>query len=318
MSVRFSGARRAVAIGSFAALMAFSGLSSAADPKAGPDQLTLQDGTVVTGTFTEFVPQNRVTVLVNGESKTYQWNLLRKATHDGKIVAENAPAALPAPVVVVQPQPQQQVVIVQGQAPAHAAPQGALSESVLVHLEGDEDAILEIQDRNDKGTFSPVCHAPCDKMVPLDAMYRVTGDSMKDSRAFKLAGSAGQAVSVNVNPGRRGAFVGGIVMTVIGPIALLTGAVVYLAGSSSIYSAGFSVGSNDGLQVTGGVLMLGGAALTAVGIPLLVSNARTKVTQEVGNPVRRDAMLRAPTFRDAAHEVPMPPVSVVPVFARSF
>lgn len=324
MTVRFRqvGARsmrRVVAASVLAALFAFGSGASAAEPKAqGPDQLTLQDGTVVTGTFTEFVPQNRVTVLVNGESKTYQWNLLRKATHDGKVVAENAPVATPGSVVVVQPQPQQQVVVVQGQPPqGHAAPAGALSESILVHLEGDEDAVLELQDRNDKGSFSPVCHAPCDKMVPLDAMYRITGEGIRDSRPFKLAGAGGQAVSVNVNPGHRGAFAGGIVMTVLGPIALISGAFVYLAGSIRITTSSFST-DNDGLKVTGGVLMLGGAALTAVGIPLLVSNARTKVTQEVGTPVRRDAMLRAPTFRDSAHEVPMPPVSVVPVFARSF
>ena len=324
MRVRFSGARRALAIGMFAALVAvpgMSGVASAADPKAGPDQLTLQDGTIVSGTFTEFVPQNRVTVLVNGESKTYQWNLLRKATHDGKVVAENQPAALPPQVVVVQPQPNQQVVVVQGQPPGQQAPQGAVSESVLVHMEGDEEAVLEVQDRGDKRSFQPVCHAPCNKMLPLDAMYRITGEGIRESRTFKLVGAAGQAIQLNVNPGHSGGFAGGLVMTIIGPVALLSGAFVYSAGSvgtTSFSTAGFSTRSNEGLQVTGGVLMLAGAALTAVGIPLLVSNARTKVTQEVGNPVRRDAMLRTPTFRDSAHELQMPAFSVVPVFSRAF
>lgn len=321
-----SAARRAVGLGLVVASLALPGLAFAADPaKAGPDQLTLQDGTVVTGTFSEFIPNNRVTVLVNGESKTYQWSFMRKATHDGKVVAENQPqAALPPPVVVVQPQPQQQVVVVQGQTGAQAAPQAALEESVLVHMEGDSDAVLEMQDRKETNAFSPVCNSPCNKVLPLDRMYRITGDGMKDSRPFKLSGSAGQAVSLDVNPGRRGAFAGGIVMTVLGPITLLTGSLVYLVGaaqSSLVYSSssGFRTsGDGSGLKVTGGILMIAGAALTAVGIPLIVSNARTKVTQDVSSPVRKDGFLRTPTFRNAANDVPMPATSEFTVFARSF
>ncbi len=326
MSSSLTGWRRAFGIGVVAACVAVPSMASAADPpKGGPDTLTLQDGTVLTGTFTEFVPNNRVTVLVNGESKTYQWNLVRKAAHDGKVVAENQPAPLPAPVVVVQPAPQQQVVVVQGQPQPQQAPQGALEETVLVHIEGDEEAVLEMQDRGDKGAFSQACRAPCNKSLPLDRMYRISGEGMRNSKTFKLAGTAGTAVTVDVNPGRSGAFVGGIVMTAVGPVALITGAFVYLAGSINLdYSYGFSssrttTSDNSGLQVTGGVLMLAGAALTAVGIPLLVSNARTKVTQEVGTPVpRRDGMLRLPTFRDAAHELPMPPMSSTPIFSRTF
>lgn len=310
--------RRALGMGIVAACMALPSLAWAADPK-GPDTLVLQDGTTVTGVFTEFVPNNRVTVLVNGESKTFQWSLVRKASHDGKTVAENQPAALPPPVVVVQPQPQQQVIVVQGQP----APRAALEESVLVHLEGDDDAVLEMQERNgDKDAFTPACQAPCNKMLPLDRMYRITGDGIRGSKSFKLAGAAGNAVTVDVNAGHKGAFVGGIVMTVIGPLTLVVGSLVYLAGSVNFsYSSSTGSFSSDksGLKVTGGVLMLGGAALTAVGIPLLVSNARTKVTQEVGTPVpRRDAMLRTATFRDSAHELQMPAFNAVPVLTHAF
>ena len=316
------GWRRGLSIGVVAACVAVPSIAAAADPaKGGPDTLTLQDGTILSGTFTEFVPNNRVTVLVNGESKTYQWNLVRKAAHDGKVVAENQPAPLPPPVVVVQPQPNQQVVVVQGQPPGQPA-QGALEESVLVHLEGEEDAVLEMQDRTEKGSYAQVCHAPCDKTVPLDRMYRITGEGIRDSRAFKLAGSAGKAVTVDVNPGRKGGFVGGLVMTVIGPLAFISGLFVYAAGSVrfNISFGGSSASSNnDSLQVVGGVMMLAGAALTAVGIPLMVSNIRTKVTQEVGTPgPRHDSMLRTPMFRDVAHQMPIPQVSTVPFFTRAF
>ncbi len=308
--------RNSVGALAFAAMLALPGLAAAQGKPSGPDSLTLQDGTVVTGTFTEFVPNNRVTVLSGGESKTFQWNLVRKASHDGKVVAENQ--AAPAPqVVVVQPQPQQQVVVVQGQAPAQAAPQAALEDHVVVHLEAEEDTVLEMQDRSDRETFTPVCHTPCDKSLPLDRMYRVSGDGIKSSRAFKLAGSNGKTVVLDVNPGRKGAFVGGIVMTSIGPVALLTGLLVYAAGSITIY--GGSV--NSSARTTGGILMLAGAAVTAVGIPLIVSNARTKVTQDVGSPgrPRDDGKLRLPEWnRDVAHEVPMPSTSYVPVLARSF
>ena len=61
------GWRRALSIGVVAVCVALPSIAIAADPaKAGPDTLTLQDGTILTGTFTEFVPNNRVTVLVNG------------------------------------------------------------------------------------------------------------------------------------------------------------------------------------------------------------------------------------------------------------
>lgn len=308
--------RNSVGALAFAAMLALPGLAAAQGKPAGPDSLTLQDGTVVTGTFTEFVPNNRVTVLSGGESKTFQWNLVRKASHDGKVVAENQQAPAPQ-VVVVQPAPQQQVVVVQGQAPAQAAPQAALEDQVVVHLEADEDTVLEMQDRSDRETFTPVCHTPCDKSLPLDRMYRVSGDGIKSSRAFKLAGSNGKTVVLDVNPGRKGAFVGGIVMTSVGPVALITGLLVYAAGSITIY--GGSV--NSSARTTGGILMLAGAAVTAVGIPLLVSNARTKVTQDVGSPARSrdDGKLRLPEWnRDVAHEVPMPSTNYVPVLARSF
>lgn len=320
-SSRSGGARpqhvAGLAAGVLCALLA--GSAHAADPKpaAGPDTVTLQDGTVITGTFTELVPQNRITVLVGTESKTFQWNLVRKATHDGKVVAENAPAA-PA-VVVVQPQPQQQVVIVQSPPPAAA---GSSATSAFVHLEGDDDAVLEMRGPQG-GDFVAMCHAPCDRALPLDAMYRIGGDGIRKSGNFKLASTDGKPVVVDVNSGHTGGFVGGIVMTALGPVVAVAGLFVYAVSSITFYtsSSGGSGGSSAG-KTTGGIMMLSGLALTAVGIPLIVMNSRTKVKQEVGTPgPARDAGMlnvRLPEFRDVAHEVPMPGASYAPVFGLAF
>lgn len=318
-SSRSGGGRKqraaAIAAGMLCALVVRTASAADTKPAAGPDTVTLQDGTVITGTFTELVPQNRITVLVGGESKTFQWNLVRKATHDGKVVAENAPAA-PA-VVVVQTQPQQQVVIVQSPPPEAAQ---STANAAFVHLEGDEDAVLEMRGPQG-GDFAPMCQAPCDRAVPLDAMYRIAGSGLRKSPNFKLASTDGRPVVVDVNAGHTGGFVGGIVMTALGPVVALTGLMVYAVSSIS-FTYGGGGGSSTG-KTTGGILMLSGLALTAVGIPLIVMNARTKVKQEVGTPRpagRDDGRLnvRLPEFRDVAHEVPMPGASYAPVFGVAF
>ena len=320
-SIRSGGARpqHLAGIASVALFALLAGPARAADPKpaAGPDTVTLQDGTVVTGTFTELVPQNRITVLVGNESKTFQWNLVRKATHDGRVVAENAPAA-PA-VLVVQPQPQQQVVIVQSAPPGAAAPSAA---AAFVHLEGDDDAVLEMRGPQG-GDFVAMCQSPCDRALPLDAMYRIGGSGVRKSTNFKLASTDGKPVVVDVDSAHTGGFVGGIVMTALGPVVAVAGLFVYAVSSITFYTSSGSVaGGSSAGKTTGGIMMLSGVALTAVGIPLIVMNSRTKVKQEVGAPTppRSAGLLnvRLPEYRDVAHEVPMPGASYAPVFGLAF
>ncbi len=305
------GLAKGVATGVVLAALATTAGVAHAEPKPGVDSVTLQDGTVVTGTFTELIPQNRVTVLVGTESQTFQWSLVRKATHAGKVVAENpqVPQAAP-PTVVVQPQPPQ-VVVVQAQ-PALGGTDG----QVLVHVEGDEAAVLEM--RGPKGgAFVPMCHAPCDRVLPLDATYRIAGAGLRTSANFQLMGSEGKPIIIDVNPGHKGAFVGGIVMTAIGPVVALAGLMVY-GVAAALQSTKLSSDSSGGKTV-GGVMMLSGLALAAVGIPLLITNSSTKVTQQLGVPAKDGRIkLRLPEYRDVAHEVPMPGTSYVPVLGLAF
>ncbi len=321
LSPRFLAPRALLSTLILAAALALPGLASAQSSGAKePDLLTLQDGTTVRGKFIEFVPGERVTVLSGGESKTFHWKLVRTAAHDGKIVAENAQLAqLPPPVTAQPPRP-----VAPPAAPGSGG-QGALEDQVFVHLEGEEDAVLEQQDRGRTG-FRLVCSAPCDRLLPLDRMYRIRGEGLRDSKPFRLAGQNGQHVIVHVNGGSSSAFVGGIVMTSIGPVALLAGLVVYAAGAlqnftfdTSGSSAQSSSGDNTGLKTTGVVMMIGGVALVAVGIPLFVTNRRTKTEQEIdGSRPREAAKIRLPEYRDKAHEVPAPAAPWVPVYTTTF
>lgn len=82
----------------------------------------------------------------------------------------SAPSAAPPPLTTgFQPQV----------APAPQPP----GELGIVHLETSDDVELEMQQ---SGQWITVCHAPCNRPLPLDANYRINGSGIRTSAPFRL------------------------------------------------------------------------------------------------------------------------------------
>lgn len=204
----------------------------------------------------------------------------------------------------------------------HAVPRAARADEpreanvVRVSIEGSDGVVLEEVDGPHR------CPAPCGVKLPVGT-YRIAGDGVRPSRTFKLAPSGDERVTLTVNAGSKAGFVGGLVSTSVGGGALVVGAVLVLS-SLRCTAGGFfqsTCTTAEGPRTAGYVSMLIGAVAVAVGVPTLVANARTKVTfpSEVRDSPDRTLPTRRPdAARDRALDVPMPEVSVAPLFGGTF
>jgi hypothetical protein len=76
---------------------------------------------------------------------------------------------------------------------------------------------------------------------------------------------------------RQDAFYGGLALTVFGGASLLSGFVVFAAGSLQGCDFAFSCAGDPGMKTEGAIMMIGGAALTALSIPIMLSNRKKTV-----------------------------------------
>jgi hypothetical protein len=237
----------------------------AARPAAGgTDVIDLKDGGILRGTIIDAIPNGHARIqLATGEIATVPWQDISKIERG----AAPAPTpGTPAPTAAPTPAP----------APAEA-------QMVWVHVDGADNARLE-QDRTGDGhVWEAICTAPCDKALPNAYAYRVTGDGIRDSAPFTLSGAANTRETLNVNEGSKGGFVLGIVSTAIGGGVLVIGLFVVLiaAASRSIDTTdGVSTSSDSNAETVGWIMSAAGGAGIVGGILLIVSNARTRVSQD--------------------------------------
>ncbi|MBX3185738.1 MAG: hypothetical protein KF819_01935 [Labilithrix sp.] len=156
--------------------------------------------------------------------------------------------------------------------PAAARAESFEGETVDVHLEGDADAQLEV--RTPDG-WVPVCAAPCDRAVRLDARYRIGGSGVRPSSAFSLHASDGARVVLHADTASSTGFTGGIVMLSAGTLAAAFGGLVLLSAASGLGSRH----DRESAPLTGGLLLGGGLATAGGGLWLTLANASTSVTQ---------------------------------------
>jgi len=109
-----------------------------------------------------------------------------------------------------------------------------------------------------------VCSAPCEASVPADATYQIVGDGIATSSQFQLP--ARSDVLLRVRPGNASAHDGATVLVIAGAVVAVLGGLTLVGAASSAHSGTVE----DGLIVTGV-----GAALLAVGLPIMLSNATT-------------------------------------------
>jgi hypothetical protein len=300
--------------------------------RGGNDAIYLKGGGMLRGTLVEMIPNDHATLtLPTGQTAIVEWARIERIERQG---TAPPPGAAPPP----PPPPQN-----------HG--------SALVHLDADRDVTLETRTNLDQpwvvtggmgsaevrsfadARWTPACAAPCDKSLPIDNDYRITGPGIRTSKTFRLSVRAGEKVSIAVNAGSKGGFIGGIVLLGIGGAGVIIGLTVALVGAAESatesynpVTGNFTQNNNgSGTETAGWIIALVGAAAAVVGVVLMVNNGKTKETQEQiakgpaspawdhGPGGREDAFLRLPTWhaKDAV-ESAIPRVTSLPVVSLHF
>ncbi len=228
------------------------------------DVVVLKDGGAVRGTVMEVLPNDHVSVkLADGRTAIIAWSVVHHIEQAAK------PAATPTPAAPPQVTPQ---------APAPAPVTG----NIHVRMEGDDSAVLE-QDHG--GAWSAVCNGACDRDLPLEPMYRISGSGVRTSGSFHLLGKPGDHVTLHLNTASSAGFSGGVAMALLGGLAATIGFYGAIIASSNDDEANYDYYNDQPTQqhqntvvpwiVTG----LVGAAVGTVGLVMAVSNEKTKINQ---------------------------------------
>jgi hypothetical protein len=260
---------------------------------AGEDVLYTKGGGLLRGTIIDAIPDAQARIqLVTGEIATVPWQQILRIERAG------TPAALPSPAAKPPP-------------PA---------SDVWVHLEASDGIVLQ-QDRTNDDDWQTVCAAPCDRQLPTNFYYRVTGGGIKSSADFALHAPQGTREKLTVDGASKSAFVLGIVGLVGGLVVGYLGLVVVDVGASeSVLGEGNSSGTTGA-----GLAMMGIGAVAAIGgLILVIANAKTKVGQDLGTsqaglvlPVASST--RASIWATAPSEQrSLPPIAGIPILSGRF
>jgi len=271
----------------------------------GPDAVYLKDNNVIRGTLSEVVVGDHVTVLLtSGQTARVLWAFVARIDHNGQPLDTSVRAAPPAPT-----------------APTAPTPPSAPAGNVTVHIEGDDVTLEQMSN----GGWAGVCSTPCDRALPLGPSYRITGDGVRTSRAFLLAGANGDRLVLDVSTASKSDFAGGIVLLSIGSLFTVIGGFTLLIVAAVNAAPGYT--NTDGAERAGWIMFGGGLAGLVTGIVLMSSNGSSKVQQVLaprGTAARLDLFVqgeardRAPVFHEDTMSAVMPKAPVLPIFSGSF
>lgn len=265
------------------------------------DVVVLGDGRALRGRIVDVVQGDHVSLLLaSGQTALVRWAVLAHAERNGAVVASGPAAASGARVEA---------------APAEAAILNAKPETVRVHIESarpveleqevdgpDPEKAIENEERR-AGEDAPErddaidrarararrrrpkhwvrsCTSPCDQEVPLASRYRIGGEGVRDTKAFRLAGKPGDTVTITFDGASTAGFVGGVVVASVGVGALAVGVVAMLTA----FVDGALDDTKDASQATtiGLVSLCSGVVAGAVGVGMIRFYARSDETQSVG------------------------------------
>ncbi|MGH7286070.1 MAG: hypothetical protein ACRELY_31500 [Polyangiaceae bacterium] len=169
------------------------------------------------------------------------------------------------------------------------------SRTVLVHLDGDEDATLQAKDGDDWVT---ICRAPCNERVGADALFRVSGFDVRNSAPFELRSEAGASQIVRVDSTSTGGYVIGSTLVVLGAIGVTTGVVLDFLGvetESCQVAANIEPDGSDApstcekpwhnLSDIGIGIGIASLVGLAGGVALMIANGHSSVTQSASRAV---------------------------------
>jgi hypothetical protein len=164
---------------------------------------------------------------------------------------------------------------------------------------GDDAAVLE-EER--AGNWLPVCTGPCERDLPLDVTYRISGAGVRNSNGFRLNAAPGDHLRLTADTASSTAHTVGMVM---------------LVGSASVGSLAFWLldgvanarsydGSADQAAGIAAVTILVTAVLGAVGLGLVLGNQTTSAKQELALPKSSDqaSTSRRPTWSERPRSEP--------------
>lgn len=153
----------------------------------------------------------------------------------------------------------------------------AQSAGVLVHLEGDRDAVLQRAIGDDQ--WATVCRAPCDVRTNADARYRIDGDGIRASSPFFLNASAGGSESLDVNAMPAAGQPTGMVLFVVGVLGGVAGGLITAVGATTKKCQSLADGASDATHCE-----LALPEIIPVGLAILIGGAVTSIR---GNRDRR-------------------------------
>jgi hypothetical protein len=166
---------------------------------------------------------------------------------------------------------------------------------VPVHVtsrDGDTAPLVVERRIPDVDLWESVCTGTCDRKLPADGAYRLSGRGIRPSLPISFISNGHDPVRLDVRPTYSSGWAGGVVLTIMGPLAMVIGTFVTVAGASQTSSetevppcpndvqcTSSSPGTNNALLI-GGVGMLGvGLAVTIAGIFGLTRTDHSTVTQ---------------------------------------
>jgi hypothetical protein len=219
------------------------------------------------------------------------------------------PAPLPPPTVVMSPPP----LVLSAQATA------------WVHLEGRPNLALEAVLPNETD-WKRMCTAPCDRRMPIDALYRVTSPGMQTSKTVHLYAQDGEHVTVTVDPTSETTHTGGEALLILGGVGVLAGGILLYVDA---VTSGLCATPDSGCSSMPGAVFwtgIGSAAVGAVGIIAGIKMMQPTSVEQSAGPgdvreraaARDDRYKRSPIWRDALQTETTPKVTSVPIFSTTF
>lgn len=211
-------------------------------------------------------------------------------------------------------------------SPASSAP-AATADGVYVHI--DSNGAVDLEVYSDGYGYIPVCTAPCDERAPAKGLYRIGGADVRPSAAFELRGDR---VSLRVSPASSSAHEAGKFLTVIGAVpvavagsiglvALVFGVLLAPLSEAPPDSGSSSSGGTSNLPIVAALVAGVGVVFMGVGLPLMLLNTNTRVSQRVdgrGGPVESPPRPSAIDRSARPEQRLVPAISGLPLLRLAF
>lgn len=231
------------------------------------DVVELRNGGLLRGSILEVLPDDSLTIVsaTTGERKTFQWSEIGSYERGGART-DVAPRTAPKPA---RPEPPPEPETGPGSPRLHietSRPVNLQVYQVMSEMVASGPGITMVG-----MAYRPVCTNPCDKV--LDGSQGHTfffgGDGMTASRRFTLSAHSGD-LTAQVKPGRKGLFIGGIILASVSPAAMAGGAAWMLTENLTATRTVIDPMTGEFTEVKGNPNYTGGAVLIAIGGAMLV------------------------------------------------